>query len=213
MRAVALVPFKSFSYAKTRLRSRFSDADVASLGRAMLEDVLNALVAVPELEAVRVLTDDEQVAEVARAGGAAVRISQPDPGLNEVIEAANEEALSAGTDATLVVLGDLPLLRPEDVQEVVLAGKRSGIVLVPSGDGGTAMLLRRPPDLVPTRFGPGSLDRHVAVSRGRGVEPVLIDAIPEAYRLDLDTPEDAARILDSGRPGRTVELLRKLCSQ
>ncbi len=213
MRVVALVPFKSFSYAKTRLRSRFSDDEVASLGRAMLEDVLHSLVTVPELEAVRVLTDDEQVAEVARATGAAARVSRPDPGLSEVIEAANDEALSAGMDATLVVLGDLPLLRPEDVQVVVRAGERSGVVLVPSGDGGTAMLLRRPPDLVPARFGPGSLDEHVAVSRGCGVEPVLIDAIPDAYRLDLDTPEDAARILNSGRSGRTVDVLRKLCSQ
>jgi 2-phospho-L-lactate guanylyltransferase len=205
-----LVPFKSLSYAKSRLRTRFSDADVEALGRAMLGDVLSTLTATRAVEEVRVLTDDEEVAHVAEACGARVRVERPDPGLNGAIERANAEAQAEGLDATLVVLGDLPLLRPTDVEAVAEAGREASVVIVPSGDGGTALLLRRPPDCIPARFGPLSFDRHVAASRERGIEPLVAEQIPEALRIDLDTPEDADRIRDAGPGGRTVELLKKL---
>ncbi len=210
MKIVALVPFKSFSYAKSRLRARFTDADVEALGRAMLEDVLSTLTAIPAIEDVRVLTDDEEVGRVAEACGASARVQRPDPGLNAAIEQANAEAQTEGSDATVVVLGDLPLLRPIDVETVVEGGREASVVIVPSGDGGTALLLRRPPNCVPARFGPLSFDQHVAASRERGIEPLLVQEIPEAIRIDLDTPEDADRIRDAGLGGRTVELLRKL---
>lgn len=210
MKIVALVPFKSFSYAKKRLRTRFTDSEVEDLGRAMLQDVLSALTSSRELAGVRVLTDDEAVGRVAESCGASVRVQQPDPGLNEAIEAANAEAQAEGVDATLVVLGDLPLLRSIDVDAVVRASGDAAVVIVPSGDGGTALLARRPPDCIPARFGPGSFEEHISVSRQRGIPVVVAKGIPETTRIDLDTPEDADRIRQGGAEGRTVELLRKL---
>jgi 2-phospho-L-lactate guanylyltransferase len=210
VKTVALVPFKSFSYAKKRLRTRFTDSEVEDLGRAMLRDVLSALGASRVLEAVRVLTDDEEVGRVAVSCGATVRVQKPDPGLNAAIEEANAEAQSEGFDSTLVVLGDLPLLRSADVDSVLDASREASVVIVPSGDGGTALLARRPPDCIPARFGPGSCDDHISVSRQRGLEPIVAEAIPETIRTDLDTPEDADRIRDAGFEGHTVALLRKL---
>jgi 2-phospho-L-lactate guanylyltransferase len=210
VKVVALVPFKSFGYAKSRLRARFTNAEVEALGRAMLEDVLSTLTSTPALDAVRVLTDDEEVGRVAVACGASARIQRPDPGLNAAIEQANAEAQTQGSVATVVVLGDLPLLRPIDVEAVVEAGREASVVIVPSGDGGTALLLRRPPNCVPARFGPSSFAQHLSASRDRGIEPFVAEEIPETIRIDLDTPEDADRIRDTGLSGRTVELLQKL---
>jgi 2-phospho-L-lactate guanylyltransferase len=210
VRILALVPFKSFSYAKRRLRTRFKDSEVEDLGRAMLQDVLSALSASRELAGVRVLTDDEEVGRVAESCGARVRVEKPDPGLNEAIEAANAEAQAEGFDGTLVVLGDLPLLRAVDVDAVVRASGDAAVVIVPSGDGGTALLARRPPDCIPARFGPGSFEKHISVSREHGIRAVVAEGIPETARIDLDTPEDADRIRQKGVEGRTVELLRKL---
>jgi 2-phospho-L-lactate guanylyltransferase len=208
MRTVALVPFKSFSYAKKRLRGSYSDADVEAIGRAMLEDVLAALTSTPGLEAVWVLTDDPEVARLAEGCGAEARVRRPDPGLNRAIDEANGEA--EAFDATLVVLGDTPLLRGEDVEAVLRAGAEGSVVLVPSPDGGTIMLLRRPPHRIAARFGSGSFRKHVEACREQGFEPLVLDAIPETFRTDLDTPEDAAHILGAGISGRTVEVLRKL---
>lgn len=207
MTVVALVPFKCFTRAKQRLRARYDDAQVEALGRAMLADVLSALRAVADLDAVRVLTDDAAVRDVAAAAGAQVRLQDPDPGLNPVIDQAAAEAIEQGFDAALVVLGDQPLLTPEDVQAVLEAGAASPVVAVPSEDGGTAMLLRRGPLCIPARFGEKSCARHAEAAREAGIELRLLTALEDAVRVDLDTPEDAERVIRSGRSCRTRDLL------
>jgi len=204
----ALVPFKCFTRAKQRLRGRFDDAQVEALGRAMLADVLDTLQAVPALDAVRVLTDDTAVGEAAAAAGASVVLRDPDPGLNPAIDLAAADALAEGFQAVLVVLGDLPLLTPPDIEAVLEAGAASPVVAVPSEDGGTAMLLRRPALCIPARFGEKSCARHFEAAREAGLDCALLDSLADVVRVDLDTPEDAARVLASGRPCRTRDLLR-----
>lgn len=210
MKTAALVPFKCFTRAKRRLRTSFADEAVEELGRAMLLDVLDALLGAPSLESVSVLTDDQAVAEVARRAGAQVRIETPDPGLNPAIDLGNASAEAAGCDATLVMLGDLPLLQSADIEAVLAAGSQHPVVIVPSEDGGTALLYRRPPGCIPARFGKDSAAAHIQAARDAGVEPRVLAELDECVRVDLDTPEDAKRVVESGIPSRTGELLRRL---
>jgi 2-phospho-L-lactate guanylyltransferase len=156
-----------------------------------------------------VLTDDEEVAQVARRAGARVRLKVPDPGLNPAIEQAGSELLEEGREATLVVLGDLPGLRASDVEAVLAEGARAPVVIVPSADGGTAMLYRRPPDVMPARFGPESSALHEKEARAAGIEPVVM-ALDERASLDLDTPEDVERLLASGVESRTRAVLERV---
>ena len=202
MRVAALVPFKCFTRAKQRLRARFSDAQVEELTRAMLADVLAALRGVSTLERVTVLTDDEAVAEVAADAGAAVGLEKPDPGLNPAIELATRRLEAEGFDASLVVLGDLPLLQPADVEAVLEAGQTHPVVVVPAVDGGTALLYRRPAGRIAPQFGGGSFARHASAA---GSDFFALDGLDEVVRIDIDTPEDMQRLLESERPCRTRE--------
>jgi 2-phospho-L-lactate guanylyltransferase len=214
VKTAALVPFKDFTRAKQRLRERFSAVQVESLGRAMLEDVLGAL-RESSLSAVRALTEDPAVARVAAEAGAEVRLQRPDPGLNAALDAAAAELAAEGYEASLVVLGDLPLLEPGHVNQVLAEAERAQVVLVPSCDGGTAMLLRRPPACMPSRFGVESAAAHAAEARARGLTLVELGSLEERARFDLDTPEDVQRLLrepsitarSARRAGRTRELL------
>lgn len=210
MRIAAFVPFKCFTRAKRRLRSAYSDAAVEEISRAMLLDVLAALGAAAGLERVVVLTDDESVADVAAEAGAEVRLREPDPGLNPAIEGASAEAESQGFDAALVVLGDLPLLQPADVESVLREGASHAIVIVPSSDGGTALLYRRPPGVISARFGESSAKAHEHEATRRGLEPRIMTSLDWRVRIDLDTPEDAEQLLESELPSRTRDVLEKL---
>jgi 2-phospho-L-lactate guanylyltransferase len=201
---------KDFARAKRRLRVRFDDAAVERILRALVADVLEALHDAKRIERVFVLTDDGAVAEAARACGAAVSMRVPDPGLNAAIDAAAAERASEGYDAMLVALGDLPLLTGADVDAVVAEGERSPVVIAPAADGGTALLFRRPPLVVPARFGPESAAAHEAAARERGIAPVVWTALAESARADLDTPEDAERLARSERACRTRDVLREL---
>jgi 2-phospho-L-lactate guanylyltransferase len=210
VRIAAVVPFKRFTRAKRRLRSRYAASEVEALGRAMLLDVVTALGGAKPLERVVVLTAGPEVAATPREPGAAVRLRTPDAGLNPTIEAASAELADEGFEAVLVVLGDLPLLRPEDVDAGVEVGRRESVVIVPSSDGGTAMLLRRPPDRIPARFGRQSAAAHAREAHALGIEPGSVPAVADAARIDLDTPEDAESLLAADVPCRTRDVLRKL---
>ncbi len=210
MKVAAVVPFKSFTRGKNRLRVRYSDSEMEQILHALLLDVLGALGCAHEVDYLAVLTDDEAVARVARAAGADVRLRTPDPGLNEAIELAAKELEADGYEALLVVLGDLPLLRGADIDEVVKAGEQHEIVLVPSSDGGTALLLLRPPRRIPLRFGPNSASRHAEVAGKAKLRACELDSPEEICRVDLDTLEDAERILTSGIPCRTRDVLQRL---
>jgi 2-phospho-L-lactate guanylyltransferase len=201
---------KDFARAKRRLRHRFDDAAVDRILRALVADVLGALHEAKRIERVFVLTDDAAVAEAARASGASVMLRVPDPGLNAAIDAAAADCARDGYDALLVALGDLPTLRGADVDAVVAAGERDPIVIVPAGDGGTALLFRRPPLVIPARFGPESCAAHEAVAREHGFAPRLLTSIAESVRSDLDTPDDAERLARSDNACRTRDVLREL---
>src|SRR5579871_6872770 len=71
----ALVPAKSFARAKSRLSPILDAQARRDLARSMLEHVLSVLAECPEIAGVMVVTDGDEVADLARArgGGAAPR--------------------------------------------------------------------------------------------------------------------------------------------
>jgi 2-phospho-L-lactate guanylyltransferase len=204
----ALVPVKRLHAAKSRLRPGFAPAVLEQLTLAMLEDVLGALCAAPELTSVLVVTEDERVADAARRAGAEALV-RVDEGLNPSLDAGAASLGLAGSDALLVVLGDVPGIAPEDVRsltEALAALGPRGVVLAPARDGGTAALLRRPHDVIASAFGPQSAARHQRLARERGA-PLCALALP-GLAIDLDRPEDLdAFVAGPGAGPRTRALL------
>lgn len=203
-----VVPVKSLEAPKSRLRPRLGEAGVRELTLAMLGDVLETLLATPGLERVAVVTPDAAVAEAARRAGAEA-LQRDDPGLNAAIEAASTELASGPDDAALTVLGDVAGARPEDVARLLAEAPPRGAVLAPSRDGGTAALLRRPADVFPAGFGPGSAKVHRELAERAGV--AFLELPLPSLSLDLDEPEDLEAFLSgSGGGPRTRALLGRL---
>jgi 2-phospho-L-lactate guanylyltransferase len=207
---LALVPVKRLGAAKSRLRGALGErADELTL--AMLADLLDALVASPQLARVVVVTPDEAVAQVARARGASARVAE-DAGLNEGLAAACGE-LAQPEEAVLVVLGDVAGATPREIAALfdaldALGGR--GVVLAPSRDGGSAAMLRAPHAAMGTRFGAGSAAAHRALAAAHGLAFREV-ALP-ALAIDLDRPEDLAALLatESAAAPRTRALLARL---
>ena len=195
MRVIA-VPVKSLDRAKGRLAAVLEPLERAALTLAMLEDVLDACLAVPGWQT-WVVSPDEAVLEVS-ARRRARPIAEEDPGLLAAIRQVEEEA--AGADVLAVVLGDLPLLTAPALE---LALHTLGpVVAVPSdSDRGTNVLLRRPPSVIPARFGTDSYRRHREAAEVLGVPFSSVEAPEMAF--DLDRPGDILRLLDEGGRGRT----------
>lgn len=210
MRTAALVPVGDLGHAKTRLSPALTRKDAARLCLTMLDDVLAALAAVDALHPVAVATHDARVAARAQAAGA--RVLAAPPGLNPAVASATRTLATEGAEAVLVVLGDVAGVLPDDLRALLAAGEAlggPGVVLAPSDDGGSSALLRRPPDVVPVAFGPGSAAAHRAAAERRGV-PFRTLALP-SLATDLDVPADL-EVFAAGGPGGagTHALLREL---
>ena len=201
-RTVAVVPFRSPGTGKTRLATAIDRTDRAALARAMFVDVVTALIEA-ELEVV-VAAAGPAAVEAARARRVAV-VTDP-PGtvtLDDAVGAAAARLRRA--DALLVVAADLPLLTADDVHRVV--DQPAAVVVAATHDGGTGALLRRPTDVIPTAYGPGSAGGHRALATAAGVEVTCLD-LP-GFRHDLDTPDDlvALSATGSGRVGAATARL------
>jgi len=75
-------------------------------------------------------------------------------------------------------------------------------------DGGTTLLVRRPPRAIPARFGPESFRRHLEMATARGLPAAVVDRPELAF--DLDGPGDILHLLATGKRGRTREVCREM---
>jgi 2-phospho-L-lactate guanylyltransferase len=207
----ALVPVKRLGAGKSRLESALGRRATERLTLAMLADVLAALRAVPRLRPVAVVTPDETVAEAACNAGARSLVG-PDPGLNASLERAAAELISRDHPGLLVVLGDVPGVRPAELDSLLDATEELGrpcVALAPSSDGGTSALVRVPHDTIPPRFGAGSAARHREEAKRAGVPYREVQLASLA--LDLDSQDDLRAFLAGpGNGARTRSLLREL---
>ena len=209
MRTLAILPVKSFTHAKQRLREEVSPQLRAALAEAMLSDVLAALGRSESLDGLLVITAGARARELAAARGAQV-IADRETGHNEAAGLGIAAALERGAERVLLVPGDCPALDPLELDQLLRRPPQSpSLVIVPDRHGtGTNALLITPPDAMPPSFGPGSCARHAEHARRRGVPSEVVEVPSLAF--DVDTPEDleALSALPDRAP-RTLELLSR----
>ncbi len=203
MRLFAILPVKRFDDAKQRLSQALGADARRALAQAMCSDAMAALQRCGAIEQVVVVSADPDAQRLAAGYGAAVL---DDPGAGHSAAAAEAVAYAKrdGATAALMVPGDCPLLDPGELEALIaeeLTTERSSVVIVPDRHGtGTNALLLSPPDAMSPAFGPGSRERHAALARDHGMEPVIRE-LP-SLALDIDTPEDLDEL---GRALRSQE--------
>jgi 2-phospho-L-lactate guanylyltransferase len=202
---VIAVPVKSLGHGKSRLAPVLSPLERGALTLAMFEDVLDATLGLEGWET-WVVSVDESVLEIA-IGRRARTIVEARPSLRAAIEQIEEEAAGRAAEALAIVPADLPLVTGAALTAAVHT--LGPVVLAPSADErGTNLLLRRPPNAIPSRFGADSYRRHLEAAAERDLPIAVVERGELAF--DLDDPDDILTMLRSRRPGRTLEVCREL---
>ena len=188
---VAVVPVRGLPAGKRRLAALLDMDERNDLVRAMLDDVVAALVAAESVDRVVIASRDAAAREeAARLGVEFLDQTGLRLGYNRAVAFA-QEAL-ADAEAILVVPADVPLITPDAVDLMVAtAPDGPAVVVAPAHNGGTNGLLLRPPDVIAPQFGPSSARAHEqsAAAAGEAGAPFR-EARIDVWAFDLDTPAD-----------------------
>lgn len=202
-----LVPVKNLQGAKQRLSALLDQERRTALAQAMVHDVLTTLKGWTQRPQVSVVSSDPYACELAADFGFRIIRDDTNGGESDAVEMATAICEAEGVKSTLVIPGDIPLLRLEELERILEAAPERGSVLVPAADfRGTNAALRRPAGLFPLRFGYDSFYRHVAAARATGL-PCTVLSLP-GIALDIDTPEDLRRLAEAPGERRSQLLVR-----
>jgi 2-phospho-L-lactate guanylyltransferase len=202
-----LIPIKDPSNAKTRLAEFLSPDERRRLAWAMFEDVSRAIREASKPDRVVMVTSYAPAIDRARELKWDVLIEESQHSESASVDWASRVLAERGFDTVMRLPADLPLVRAEDIDALLSMKLDSpGALIVPSREGtGTNAIIRTPPALFPSRFGPNSLELHKTEAARVGVECVIVNN-PRIV-LDIDEPADVELLLESGRGTGTFDLL------
>lgn len=210
---LAVLPVKSPADSLTRLAGLLSPYEREELTWKLFRRALQILRAVPRLDELIVVSIDQVVLDVARAAGART-LREPDQvSHSHSAERGIEMALGLGAKTVLSAAIDLPLATSIEYEELLETSAQlssPSLIVVPSLDGtGTNALVRTPPDVIASAFGPGSFVRHEAAGISAGAQVRTMR--PPGIVLDLDTPEDLLAIAEwEGEGNHVLDLLKSI---
>ena len=188
---VALVPVRGLPAGKRRLAAELSIEQRNSLVRAMLDDVVAALLQAESIARVVICSRDAAAhAEADRLGVDFLDQADQRPGYNAAVARAQADLAEAA--ALLVAPADVPLITPDAVDLVIAAAPDGeAVVVAPAHNGGSNALFLRPPGVIRPAFGPSSARAHAQAAAAAGEAGVPFrEARIDVWAYDIDTPAD-----------------------
>jgi 2-phospho-L-lactate guanylyltransferase len=174
----------------------------------MLHDVVAVLASWPRCPARALVTSDPFALELARQYDFEIIPDAANSGETDAIEIATRLCVIRGSDSSLVIPADIPLVQARDLDQILAYAPAEGSVLASAADGrGTNAAFRRPANLFPLRFGNDSFKPHLAAAEATG-KPCIVLQLP-SLATDVDNPEDLRRVLDHAGETRAQRLLRE----
>ncbi len=205
----AILPVKNPKNAKQRLAGYLPAEHREALARMMYEQTVASLCRARGFDRVIVMTSDAEIAGHARELGVLVQEEVEQLSHSASADAACLHAMELGATAAVLAPIDVPLAVSEDFERLAAAAKakQPNLAIVPSADGtGTNALARTPPNVIPSRFGPGSFRIHLDLAAERDV-PTEVLRLP-GLMFDIDTPEDVAELLARAPHNRVAAFLQ-----
>lgn len=194
-----VIPVKVLAHAKSRL-AVLAGPRRAEMALAFACDTVSAVLAVPIVARVVVVTADSVVRRELSELGAAV-VQDTTTSLNDALQL----GASGFSSGVVGLTADLPALRPGELARA-LGHIRRGPAFVPDADDVGTTLYAAPPG-APFRpmYGGRSRDRHAR----NGATELRLDDIP-GLRRDVDTPENLLAAVALGVGPRTAPVAAEL---
>jgi len=210
MKAI-LIPVKAFRRSKERLANHYSEDEREALARALCEDMFRVVAEVKGIDRVYVISGEYHALSLARQLNWRTISESEQISESASVDAASRHCAEEGVQALLRLPIDIPLVTADDIESLFAALEPApSAVIVPSYDGtGTNALLRAPPDLFPSHFGPGSFALHAKQAERVGARISIVRN--ERIALDVDEPKELRAAAERVSPNSaTARLMQRL---
>ena len=193
MRAI-LIPVKEFRRSKERLAPHYSQDDRAALATAMCEDFFHVVASVRGVDRIYVVSKEYKALTLAQQLNWETIIESEQISESHSVDAASRYCEARGVRALLRLPIDIPLATTADIESILAElTDAPSAVMVPSRDStGTNALLRSPPTLFPSHFGPNSFGLHLEEAERAGAKVKIVRN--ERLALDIDDAEDLREV-------------------
>jgi len=213
-----VIPVKVLARAKSRLAALAGERR-AEMALAFACDTVSAVLAVPTVARVVVVTADSVATHELMALGAAV-VHDTTNELNDALHlgASLISQAPSHVDGTLApptspspftgiaaLTADLPALRPAELARALGRVRRTPAFMPDAHDVGTTLYAAPPGTVFSPMFGGSSRERHAR----HGAAELRLDDVP-GLRRDVDTPEDLAAAVRLGVGPRTAPVAHDL---
>ena len=207
MNGILLIPFKSFATAKQRLAEALTQRQRSQFAEAMLRDVMLAAAGVADRIDVALVTGDARAQAMAEEFRFDVIDDIHNVSETAAIEMATRFCEHRGYGTAIVVPADIPLITADELHRVLDAAPREGAVFVPAYDRrGSNCILRRPPAIIPLRFGNDSFLPHCEAMKQTGKQLIILEMA--GIGLDIDNPHELELLLQRDGDTHAQRLLR-----
>jgi 2-phospho-L-lactate/phosphoenolpyruvate guanylyltransferase len=190
-----LLPIKDLQHAKQRLAGVLTPDERFALAQAMLADTTRALGGVQHAHKIFVITNYAPAIETAAKHGWEVFREEQQISESASVDLASRLCAERQVSSLLRLPLDLPLIQSRDIDELLsIECSAPSVVMVPSRDGtGTNAILRTPPALFPSHFGPNSFAKHRSEAERAGAK--IIVRRNERLEMDVDDEADLRALL------------------
>lgn len=186
----AVLPLKGLIGAKNRLSNILSNEERVALVKAMAKDMLCALTKANNLAGVVVISESEDIKKLVKEYPVEIISQGKEKGLSGAISHASSILADRGIESMLVIHGDIPLVKPEDIDAIIEAALPApSVTITPhSPRGGTNVMVCSPPNVIPFQYGNNSFSKHQKLARDNGVN--LSEFTNDRLAIDIDTADD-----------------------
>lgn len=193
MPTFALIPVKDLKKAKSRLSPILRQQERRVFCLKMLEDVVKTVRHAKCIQRTFIVSKDDEALSLSHELQA-YPFKENSSGLNQALSEAVQHCISQGATSVLILPGDIPLAKPEDIREISLLKGKNSLVISPSrNEKGTNALLLKPPDALPMLYGKNSFQHFLKEAQKRKLSVYIWRS--KRFGLDVDTIDDLADFL------------------
>jgi len=208
LKIAAIIPVKTFSYAKTRLD--LSPHQIEDLCKVMLEEILHTISIYPQIEKSILVTKEEKAIEIGKKFNTVTIIDEKEESVNNAVALADKYLLENNFDASIVFPQDIPYIKTQDIDFILkyMAPPNFAIVVPSRRFDGTNALVRMPVDLMETHYDEDSYKIHMNTAKEHTLNVAMV--FVKRIMWDVDNTEDLEFLLEQNEKPQIAEKIKRI---